>query len=134
MAINGLQIPQIGTITPDITPTLANLVNTINQGQKQQQIAQTLSSLQPGPNGQIDPTPLLNATYACIKAGRTTRAKAFARRATQDFDKLPAAQIALGDALVADGEKTLAKNAYEAAKKLPNADAAAIDAKISAIR
>ena len=61
MAINGLQIPQIGTITPDITPTLANLVNTINQGQKQQQIAQTLSSLQPGPNGQIDPTPLLKS-------------------------------------------------------------------------
>lgn len=61
MAINGLQIPQIGTITPDITPTLANLVNTINQGQQRQQIAQTLSSLQPGPNGQIDPTPLLKS-------------------------------------------------------------------------
>jgi hypothetical protein len=61
MAINPLQIPQIGTITPDITPTLANLVNTINQGQQRQQIAQTLSSLQPGPNGQIDPTPLLKS-------------------------------------------------------------------------
>ena len=39
MAINGLQIPQIGAITPDITPTLANLVNTINQGQQRQTLA-----------------------------------------------------------------------------------------------
>lgn len=61
MAVNSLQIPQIGAITPDITPTLANLVNTINQGQQRQQIAQTLSSLQQGPNGQIDPTPLLKS-------------------------------------------------------------------------
>ena len=61
MAINPLAIPQIGTITPDITPTLANLVNTINQGQQRQQVAQTLSSLSAGPNGQIDPTPLLKS-------------------------------------------------------------------------
>jgi hypothetical protein len=51
MAINGLQIPQIGTITPDITPTLANLVNTINQGQQRQTLADLGLGLA---NGTID--------------------------------------------------------------------------------
>jgi hypothetical protein len=51
VAINSLQIPQIGTITPDITPTLANLVNTINQGQQRQTLADLGQGLA---NGTID--------------------------------------------------------------------------------
>lgn len=39
MPINSLQVPQIGTITPDITPSLASLVNNINQGQRRQSLA-----------------------------------------------------------------------------------------------
>jgi hypothetical protein len=61
MAIAPLQIQPAQAFTPDITPTLANLVNTINQGQQRQEVAQTLASLKPGPNGQIDPTPLLKS-------------------------------------------------------------------------
>jgi hypothetical protein len=40
MAVNSLQIPQIGTITPDITPQLSQLVATINAGQKRQSLAE----------------------------------------------------------------------------------------------
>jgi hypothetical protein len=51
MAINGLQIPQIGTITPDITPQLSQLVSSINQGQKQATLADLGRALA---NGTID--------------------------------------------------------------------------------
>jgi hypothetical protein len=85
--INPLQLPSSQGFTPDITPTLANLVNTINQGQQRQQIAQTLSSLQPGPNGQIDPTPLLksgNMSLAQLGIGILNNQTAQARDA-RDF-------------------------------------------------
>lgn len=61
MAIMPLQLPSSQAITPDITPSLANLVNTINRGQHQQQVRQTLAQLGNGPNGQLDPMPLLRS-------------------------------------------------------------------------
>jgi hypothetical protein len=48
MAINPLQIPQSGAFTPDITPTLANLVNNINQGQERAFQRQTLADIGKG--------------------------------------------------------------------------------------
>jgi hypothetical protein len=87
VAINPLQIPQVGTITPDITPTLANLVNTINQGQQRQEMQRTLSQLAPGPNGQIDPTPLIrsgNMSLAQLGIGILNNQTAQARDA-RDF-------------------------------------------------
>ena len=79
-----------------------------------------------------DPTALLRATSACLAAGRTTSAKAFAERATRDFPSSAAAWEALGDALVADGEPSLARKMYETAKGKPEADAAALDRKLAA--
>jgi hypothetical protein len=61
MAIYPLQLPSSQAITPDITPSLANLVNTINQGQHRQEVRQSLSQLGNGPNGQLDPMPLLRS-------------------------------------------------------------------------
>lgn len=81
-----------------------------------------------------DPTILVSATSACVAAGRPTSAKAFGRRATQDFPEHAAAFVALGDALVADKDPAGARASYEAAKKLPGADVAAIDQKIGALR
>lgn len=101
MAINGLQLPSSHGFTPDITPTLANLVNTINAGQKQQQIAQTLSSLQPGPNGQIDPTPLLksgNMSLAQLGIGILNNQTAQARDARDFAFRQTEAQRAQGNA------------------------------------
>jgi len=81
-----------------------------------------------------DPAPLVNATYACIAAGRNTSAKAFARRATVDFANHAPAWIALGDALAADKEKAAAKTAYESAKKARDVDVAAVDKKIANLK
>lgn len=39
MPINRLQLPSSQAFTPDITPSLANLVNTVNQGQRRQSLA-----------------------------------------------------------------------------------------------
>jgi cellulose synthase operon protein C len=81
-----------------------------------------------------DPTPLLNAARACVAAGRPTSAKAFARRATQDFASHGPAWVALGDALVADKDQAGARKAYEAAKKSRGVDRAAVDAKLARLR
>lgn len=81
-----------------------------------------------------DYTPLVNAAHACIAAGRVTSAKAFGRRATQDFKEHAAPWVALGDALAADKDKDGARTAYESAKKAKGADGPAIDKKLAALR
>lgn len=48
MAINPLQLPSSQAFTPDITPSLANLVNTVNQGQERAFQRQTLADLGKG--------------------------------------------------------------------------------------
>ncbi len=78
-------------------------------------------------------TPLLHAAAACIKANRTTSAKAYGTKATTDFPSLAAAWVMLGDALVADKEGPAAKTAYDKALTLPNVDATSVRAKIVAI-
>jgi hypothetical protein len=84
MAINSLQIPQIGTITPDITPTLANLVNTINQGQQRQTLADLGRGLADGTidykqaAGKLASTGDLASTLSLLKLGQEQEAsKAF---------------------------------------------------------
>jgi tetratricopeptide (TPR) repeat protein len=62
-----------------------------------------------------DPTPLVHASQACHAAGRDTSAKAFGAKAAQEFPKWGPAWAALGDALVAQGEKAAAKDAYQKA-------------------
>jgi len=81
-----------------------------------------------------DPTPLVNASAACLAAGRVTSAKAFGVRATKDFATLGIAWAALGDALVADRDVPGAKAAYENAKKARGVDAATIDRKLSRLK
>ena len=81
-----------------------------------------------------DPTPLVNASAACLAAGRVTSAKAFGVRATKDFGTSALAWSALGDALAADRDVPAAKAAYENAKKARGSDAAAIDRKISRLK
>ncbi len=81
-----------------------------------------------------DPTALVRATEACLAAGRTTSAKAFAERATRDFPAYGAGWEALGDALAADGEPAAARKAYETAKAKAGTDVAAIDRKIARLR
>ncbi len=65
-----------------------------------------------------DPTPLVNASQACLTAGRVTSAKAFGVRATKDFPSSAAAWSALGKALDADHDSAAAKTAYDKAKTL----------------
>lgn len=48
MAIQPLQLPSSQAFTPDITPSLANLVNTVNQGQERAFQRQTLADLGKG--------------------------------------------------------------------------------------
>ena len=79
----------------------------------------------------LDPTALVNATYACIASQRLTSAKAFGQRAVLDFPSHAPAWVAEGDALAADGNPAAARKAYESAKKAQNADVAAIDAKLA---
>ncbi|HEY8075542.1 MAG TPA: tetratricopeptide repeat protein [Labilithrix sp.] len=79
------------------------------------------------------PTALVNAAEACVAANRPTSAKAFARRATQDFPNHGPAWIALGDALAADKDSKGARSAYESAKKSKDVDAAMIDKKIGSL-
>jgi tetratricopeptide (TPR) repeat protein len=81
-----------------------------------------------------DPTPLVNASAACLAAGRVTSAKAFGVRATKDFGTNAAAWSALGDALAADKDVPGAKAAYENAKKARGSDPVAIDKKLSRLK
>lgn len=82
-----------------------------------------------------NPDVLIRAARACAKYGRPTTAVAFAERATDDFPELGAAFDALGDVLVANGDKPAAKEAYaEAIKKSAPAEAAAIKKKLAALK
>lgn len=81
-----------------------------------------------------DPTPLVNASQACLAAGRVTSAKAFGVRATKDFASHGPAWVALGDALAADKDPAGAKSAYENAKKARDVDVAAVDRKLAKLR
>lgn len=81
-----------------------------------------------------DPTPLVNASQACLAAGRVTSAKAFAARATKDFASHGSAWVAFGDALAADKDLAGARAAYETAKKARGVDAAAVDQKLSRLK
>jgi tetratricopeptide (TPR) repeat protein len=81
-----------------------------------------------------DATPLVNASAACLAAGRITSAKAFGVRATRDFASNAAAWIALGNALAADKDTAGAKAAYDSAKKATGVDAAAVDRKLAKLK
>jgi tetratricopeptide (TPR) repeat protein len=59
-----------------------------------------------------DPAPLVRASDACRAAGRSTTAVAFGERATQEFPDWAPAWAALGDARVARGERSAARDAY----------------------
>ena len=59
-----------------------------------------------------DPTPLVHAAEACHVAGRDTSARAFGVKATQEFPDWAPGWVALGDALVGQGEKRAACEAY----------------------
>ena len=59
-----------------------------------------------------DPTPLVHASEACHAAGRDTSARAFAMKASQEFPDWGPGWAALGDALVGQGEKRAARDAY----------------------
>jgi tetratricopeptide (TPR) repeat protein len=81
-----------------------------------------------------DPTPLVHASQACLRAGRTTSAKAFGRKATSEFSSWGPAWIALGNALAADKEVGEARDAYQSAKKARGVDASSVDQKLDSLR
>ena len=81
-----------------------------------------------------DPTPLVNASRACLAAGRVTSAKAFGVRATKEFAESGAAWNALGDALVADRDTPGARAAFENAKRAKGADVASLEKKLSTLK
>lgn len=82
----------------------------------------------------LDPAPLVNATNACVTAGRLTTAKAFGQRAVLDFPNHAPAWVAHGDALAADGNARAARTAYEAARGANGADRALIERKLSRLK
>ena len=82
----------------------------------------------------LDPAPLVNATHACLAAGRVTSAKAFGQRAVIDFPNHASSWVAQGDALAADGNPKAARTAYESAKKAKGADLALIEGKLSRLK
>ena len=81
-----------------------------------------------------DPSPLVNASRACLAAGRVTSAKAFGVKATKEFASSGEAWIALGDALTADQDSPGARAAYENAKRAKGADVASLDKKLGALK
>jgi tetratricopeptide (TPR) repeat protein len=58
------------------------------------------------------PDALIDATRACLQAGRLTTAKAFADRATEDFPKASLAWEMAGDVAAASKEIAFARQAY----------------------
>jgi tetratricopeptide (TPR) repeat protein len=82
-----------------------------------------------------DPAPLVHAAQACHAASRDTSARAFGVRATQEFPKWGPGWAALGDALVAQGEKQAARDAYQKALSGEGpVDRDAVQKKLSSIR
>lgn len=82
-----------------------------------------------------NPAPLVNASLACHQQGRDTSARAFGVRATQEFPSWGPAWVALGDALVAQAEPALAKDAYGKALAATEGsiDRASVQQKLAAI-
>jgi tetratricopeptide (TPR) repeat protein len=81
-----------------------------------------------------DPTPLVHASEACHAAGRDTSARAFGGKAAQEFPKWGPGWAALGDALVGQGEKASAVEAYQKALAGEGpVDKAAVARKLAAI-
>lgn len=85
-SLQGLAFPQ-ANINSDVTGQLSALGDAIKAGRERRQVEQTLSSLPVGPNGQIDPTPLLksgNMSLAQLGIGILNNQTAQARDA-RDF-------------------------------------------------
>jgi tetratricopeptide (TPR) repeat protein len=83
-----------------------------------------------------DPASLVHASVACHAAGRDTSARAFGVKATQEFPELGPGWAALGDALVGQGERQAAKDAYgkALAAKEGAVDRDAVQRKLAALR
>jgi tetratricopeptide (TPR) repeat protein len=82
-----------------------------------------------------DPAPLVHASEACHQAGRDTSARAFGAKATQEFPEWGPAWAALGDALVAQGEKRGARDAYAKALSVNGpVDRDALQRKLATLR
>jgi tetratricopeptide (TPR) repeat protein len=81
-----------------------------------------------------NPDILVHAAQACIAAGRLTSARAYGTTATHDFPAWGPGWVALGDALVADGDPSAAKTAYDKALNARGpVDVAAVRTKMSAL-
>jgi tetratricopeptide (TPR) repeat protein len=63
-----------------------------------------------------DPTPLLRAGLACLRASRPTMARGFADKVTAEFPRFAPGWVLLGD-LAAKADRERARAAYEAALK-----------------
>ncbi|MGH7272688.1 MAG: tetratricopeptide repeat protein, partial [Polyangiaceae bacterium] len=83
-----------------------------------------------------DPAPLVHASFACHKASRDTSARAFGVKATQEFPDFAPGWSALGDALAAQGEVALARDAYRKALLVTGGaiDRGAVQGKLSALK
>ena len=82
-----------------------------------------------------DPTPLVHASLACHAAARDTSARAFAVKVTQEFPDWGAGWAALGDALVGQGERPGARDAYaKALSKGGEFDRGAVQDKLAKLR
>jgi tetratricopeptide (TPR) repeat protein len=81
-----------------------------------------------------DPAPLVRASEACHAAGRDTSARAFGVKATQEFPAWAPGWVALGDALVGQGERAAARDAYQKALGAEGpVDRAAVQRKMAAL-
>jgi tetratricopeptide (TPR) repeat protein len=82
-----------------------------------------------------NPASLVNASVACLQAGRPTSAKAFGEKATQEFADWGPAWVALGDALAANQDIAGARNAYERARRSQGpVDQAGLQRKIATLK
>ncbi len=82
-----------------------------------------------------NPASLVNASVACLAAGRPTSAKAFGEKATQEFPDWGPAWVAFGDALIANQDNAGGKNAYDRARRAQGpVDQAALERKIGALK
>jgi tetratricopeptide (TPR) repeat protein len=82
-----------------------------------------------------DPSVLVEAARACVRANRPTTAKAFADRATEDFPKAAASWETEGDVAVAMKDVAFAKQAYgKALAGEGPADKDAIRRKLAALK
>lgn len=91
MAIAPINVPNFGSFTPDITPTLANLVNSINEGQKRQTLADLGKGLADGTldyrqaAGQLASTGNLNGVVSLLQLGEAEKKRQAELAAGQQF-------------------------------------------------